>query len=368
MKLALRELVRRPGKFVTATLILTLIAILLMFLGGLLDGLIRNATGAVRAQQGDALVYSETSQASFLRSRIEPDVRAGIEDLPGIDAVGGLGVVQLGARVPGNGPRDLANVAVWGYELAPEGVPAPPAPGEAWADEVLRADGVELGDELLVGPSRTPIVVAGWVEDTAYNGQGGLWADVETWRGVLVDNRPDAVLADGVFQALVVRGDGAPAADVIAEINGAFGSEVEALSIPEAIDAIPGVTSQQTTFNQILGVTVVIALVVIALFFALLTVERTSLYGVLKAIGARSPTLIAGLAVQAVVLTLIAATIAGAAVVVLDLLIPPGSIPLFVSPSRILTSVVLLLVAAVIGSAFSLRQILRIDPASALGS
>ncbi len=366
MKLALRELARRPGKFVTATLILTLIAILLMFLGGLLDGLIRSSTGAVRAQQADAIVYSESSQASFIRSRIEPETRDAVEALDGVDEVGGLGVVQLGARVPGNGPRDLANVAVWGYQLAPVGVPEPPRPGEAWADEVLQADGVEIGDELLIGPSRSPIVVVGWVEDTSFNGQAGLWADVGTWREVLAENRPDAVLADGVFQALVVRAGGDPA--VVATINSTLGAEVEAFTIPDAVDAIPGVTEQQTTFNQILGVTVVIALVVIALFFALLTVERTGLYGVLKAIGAESRMLFAGLVVQAIVLTLIASAVAGVAVVILDLAIPPGSIPLFVSPGRIATSVVLLLVAAVIGSAFSLRRVLRIDPASALGS
>ncbi len=257
-------------------------------------------------------------------------------------------------------------MALWGYELAPEGVPEPPGPGEAWADEVLQADGVEIGDELLLGPARSPIVVAGWVEDTSFNGQAGLWTDVDTWRGVLAENRPDAVLADGVFQALVVRASGDP--DIVATINSEFGAEVEAFTIPDAVDAIPGVTEQQTTFNQILGVTVVIALVVIALFFALLTVERTGLYGVLKAIGAKSRTLIVGLIAQAVVLTLIASSIAGIAVIVLDLVIPPGSIPLFVSAGRILTSVVLLLVAAVIGSTFSLRRVLRIDPASALGS
>ncbi len=364
MRLAIKELIRQPGRFVTAAIILTLIAILLMFLGGLLDGLIRSATGAVRAQQADAIVYSEDAQASFLRSRIEPDVRASIEAIDGVEEVGGLGVVQLGARVPGNGPRDLANVGVWGYELAPDGVPEPPGPGEAWADEVLKADGVEIGDELLVGPSRSPLVIVGWVEDTSFNGQGGLWADVDTWRAVLSENRPDAVLADGVFQSLVVRSSGGDA--VAASINGAVDG-VEALTIDDAIDAIPGVTEQQTTFNQILGVTVVIALVVIALFFALLTVERTALYGVLKAIGARSRTIFAGLVTQAVVLTLIAACIAGAAVVVLDLLIPPGAIPLYISASRIVTSTVLLLVAAVIGSAFSLRRVLRVDPASALG-
>jgi putative ABC transport system permease protein len=366
MRLALRELRRRPGRFVTATVILTLIALLLMFLGGLLDGLLRSSTGAVRAQSADVLVYSESSQASFLRSRIEPDVRAEIEALPGVERVGGLGVVQLGARVPGNGVRDLANVALWGYEIAPDGVPAPPPPGEAWADDVLEADGVEIGDELLLGPARSPVVVAGWVTDTSFNGQGGLWAEVDTWRQVLADNRPDAVLSDGVYQALAVQGTGDDAALVTA-IDDTVGDRVEALTIDDAVEAIPGVTEQRTTFNQILGVTVVIALVVIALFFALLTVERTALYGVLKAVGARSRTIFAGLVVQAVVVTLIAAAIAGVAVAVLDLLIPPGSIPLYVSAGRIVTSVILLLVAAVIGSAFSLRRVLHIDPASALG-
>ena len=102
-----------------------------------------------------------------------------------------------------------------------------------------------------------------------------------------------------------------------------LGDEVIALTVSEAIDEIPGVTEQQTTFNQILGVTVVIALVVIALFFALLTVERTALYGVLKAIGARSRTIFAGLVVQAVVRhRSIAAVIAGVAVIVLDLAHP----------------------------------------------
>jgi putative ABC transport system permease protein len=367
MRLALRELVRQPGRFVTATAILTLIAILLMFLGGLLDGLIRNATGAVRAQTGDAIVYSETSRSSFLRSRIEPDVRDAIAAADGVDEVGGLGVVLLGARVPDNGPRDLADVALWGYELPPDGVPEPPADGEAYADEVLQADGVELGDELLLGPARTPVRVVGWVTDTAFNGQGGMWANLDTWHAVLNANRPGGGLAEDVVQALVVRGNGAPS-DTVATIDAAGGGGVYALTIDDAIGEIPGVEEQTTTFNQILGVTVVIALVVIALFFALLTVERTGLYGVLKAIGARSGTIFAGLVVQAVVVTLVAAVIAGAAVVVLDLALPPGAIPLYVSTGRIVTSVVLLLLAAVIGCAFSLRRVLRIDPASALGS
>jgi putative ABC transport system permease protein len=367
MKLALRELVRRPGRFVTATAILTLIAVLLMFLGGLLDGLIASSTGAVKAQQGDVLVYSEASQASFLRSRIDPELRATVEGVAGVEESGGIGIVQLGARVPGNGPRDLASVALFGYEIAPSGVPEVPGPGEVWADDVLKSDGVENGMTLELGPSRSPVTIVGFVTDVSYNGQGSLWAAPDTWREVLAANRPDAQLAPGVFQALVVNGEGDPAG-LASAIDDATGSATESFTIPDAVNAIPGVEEQQGVFNQIIGVTIVIALVVIALFFALLTVERTGLYGVLKALGGRSRTIFAGLVAQAVVVTSVAAVIAAGLVLLLDALIPPGSIPLLVSPSRIVTSIVLLLVAAVLGCAFSLRRVLRVDPASAIGS
>jgi putative ABC transport system permease protein len=346
--------------------ILTLIAILLMFLGSLLDGLINSSTAAIKAQSADVIVYSSSSQASFQRSRIEPSVRAEIEDVPGVEATGGLGLVQLGARVPGNGPRELASVALFGYEVAPDGVPPTPVPGEVWADDVLESDGVEVGMELLLGPARSPVTVAGFVSDVSFNGQGSLWAAPETWREVLRDNRPDAQLADDVFQAIVVVGDGSPG-ELAASIDEATGGATEALTIGQAVDAIPGVEEQRSTFNQIIGVTVVIALVVIALFFALLTVERTGLYGVLKALGARSSTIFGGLVVQAVAVTLIASAVAAGLVLVLDALIPPGAIPLQVTPARIVTSVVLLVVASVAGCAFSLRRVLRVDPAAAIG-
>lgn len=364
MKLALREMLRRPSRFVTAVVILTLIASLLMLLGGLLDGLVRNATGAVRAQDGQAIVYSDTAQASFLRSRIDPDTRATIENLSGVDEVGGIGLVQLGARIPGKGPRELAPVALFGYEIPPVGVPAPPADGQAYADEVLRADGIEEGMTILVGPARSPVEVIGFVSDTAFNGQGSLWTSPDTWRQVLSANRPDAQVSGEVFQALLVRGDD----DIAASIDGATGGATDSYTIEGAVNAIPGVQEQQNTFSQIIGVTIVIGLVVIALFFALLTVERTAMYGVLKALGARSRTLFGGVVIQAVLVTALASAIGAVVIVVIDALLPAGSIPLQVTASRIISSALLLLVAAVAGCLFSLRRVLKVDPASAIGT
>lgn len=369
MKLALRELRRRPGRFVTATVILSLIAMLLMFLGSLLDGLISSSTGAIRSQQGDLIVYSSTSQAAFARSRIEPTQRLAITEIPGVEQVGGIGLAQLGARIPGNDPRDLAGVALFGVEIALRGMEVLPSFGQAYADEILRAAGAEVGMEILLGPARSPITIIGFVSDTNFSGQAGLWTTTDTWRSVLSANRPDARVAGDVVQALVVRSTpGTDPAELAAAIDLASGGATRSLSIPDAIDAIPGVTEQQATFNQIIGVTVVIAVVVIALFFALLTVERTGLYGVLAALGARARTLFAGVILQALVVTSLACAISATLLIVANFAIPPGSIPLDVTSGRLISSTVLLLIAAVAGCAFSLRRILRIDPASAIGS
>lgn len=368
MRLALRELRRRPGRFAVATVILTLVAVLLLFLGGLLDGLIASSTGALRSQQGDVIVFSAGSQDSLARSRIEPEVRSQVESVVGAERVGGLGSVQLGGRLDGRGPRDLVPVVLFGYDLAPRGLPdEAPGAGEVYADASLEAEDIEEGTVIRLGPQRTPVTVIGFLDDSQFSGQGTLWGSVDTWREVLSANRPGDTAADGVTRALVVNADPANSADLATAVDEATAGATSTLSIPDAIEAIPGVTQQRGTFNQIIGVTVVIAIVVVALFFALLTIERTALYGVLKAVGASSRTLLAGLVLQAVVVTLVASTIGTLAAIGLDAVIPAGSIPFTITPGRIGSSVSILLVAAVFGSAFSFRRISSIDPAAAIG-
>ena len=182
-------------------------------------------------------------------------------------------------------------------------------------------------------------------------------------------NRPSERAGAGVEQALVVRTHGRPPAEEAAAIDRATGGATRTLTIDQAIQALPGVSAQRTTFNQIIGVTVAIGVLVIALFFALITVERMGLYGVLKAIGASSWTLFAGVLLQALIVALIASAIGVTAGVALDLAIPSGgSIPFSADAGRLLTSTAYPIVAALIGCTFSLRRVLNVDPAAAIGS
>ncbi len=365
MRLAVRELLRRPGRFGVVGGALTVLVLLLLFLGGLLDGLYLNSTGAVRTLDADAIVFSDDARQSFLRSEITAELRDRIERIDGVDAVGGLGFALLGVQIPGE--TETSDAAVTGYELASDELPDPPAPGEAHADRQLADAGAAVGDEVLVGPAEVPLTIVGFVDDTNYLQQGGLWVEPGTWRDVLAQNRPDAVVPDDSFQALVVRvSDGADAEAVAASIDEATGS-TDTLSETETISAIPGITEQNATFTAVIGVTVFVAGLVVALFFALLTLERLGLYAVLKAFGGSSRTLVAGVVVQSVVVTVVAFAVGAALTFALVQIVPSG-IPLQLEAARALSTFFSVTVAAVIGALVSLRRIIKIDPASAIGA
>lgn len=367
MRIALLELVRRPGRFIAAGSILTLIAVLLMFIGGLLDGLLGSSTGAFRAQQGQLMAFSALSNRSLPRSLIPVATEHAVAEIPGVDAVGGLGITQVAAR-PSSDPdtRSLIPTVVIGYELPPRGLQDTEVePGTVYADSSIRSKGIDIGDTLLLGAPRVPVRVAGFVEDTRLSGQISLWTPLASWNEIATTIRPGTGDPD-LVQALTIRTTEADEV-MIDRIHRGTDDSLEVLGLEDAIDSLPGVTTQRSTVNQIIGVTAMIALVVIALFFALITIERTTLYGVLKAIGASDRTLLGGVVIQAVTLALGASIIAALLSVALAVGLPPGTLPYSLSATRIVLSTVLLLAAAVGGCAFSLRRVLGVDPATAIG-
>jgi putative ABC transport system permease protein len=364
MRLAWRELIRRPGRFVTAGAALTLIVLLLLVLGGILDALVGSSTGLLRAQSAPLIVYSADSEGSIDRSSIAAAEHEAIAAVPSVHEATGLGIALLAGHLPGE--PDPADVAVFGYEAANAKVPAPPPPGQGYADRSLQDEGLQLGQTIELGTARTPVTVIGWVSGTDYNLQSGLWVDAPTWRTALNANIPDAAVAPGTFQAILVTpeegtSDAQAAGDVEASVPA-----VTALTIDEAIAGVPGVTQQQSVFTSIIGTTFAVAGIVVALFFALLTIERVGLLGVLKAIGASSRTLAAGLTLQAVLIAA-GALVLGAVLALGSVQIIPDAVPLELSTGRFVFTAVGLVVSALIGSAISFRRIIRIDPASAVG-
>jgi putative ABC transport system permease protein len=208
------------------------------------------------------------------------------------------------------------------------------------------------------------VTIVGWVEDTNYLLQGGLWVEPGTWRALQNASRPDAAVSDGVFQALVVTGDGS-ASDLAGTIDRATG-ETSSLTKEEAVFSLPGTREQNSTFTLIIGFTYAVVLLVVALFFALLVRERSGLIGVFKAMGASTGQVASGLVLQAVSVSAIAFVLGWAVASLLRLAIPSG-VPASFQPSRAVTTLLIIVAVALVGSALSLRRVAKIDPASAIG-
>ena len=364
MKLAWRELVRRPSRFITAGGALTLIVLLLLVLGGILDALVQGSTGLLKVQSAPLIVYSSDSKGSIDRSRVDAAENAAIAAVPGVHEATGLGLALLAGHIPGQAVP--ADVAVFGYEAPNLKVPAPPAPGEGYADTSLQKDGVKLGQTIQLGTARNTVKVIGWVKGTDYNLQSGLWVEPSTWQAALNANIPDAAVQTGTFQAILVSTEEGTSPLALEKAIDAAVPGVKALTIDEAIAGIPGVTQQSSVFASIIGVTFAVAGIVVALFFALLTIERIGLLGVLKAVGTSSRTLAAGLTLQAILIAA-GALVVGSLLAFLLSLVISGTVPITLSLGRFAFTAVGLVATALVGSAISFRRIIRIDPASAVG-
>lgn len=362
--IALRELLRRPGRFVPVVAALSLLVLLLVVLGGFLDGLTLDQTGALRAQ-GD-VAFATTAEAELLPnvSQVPPELREDIADVDSVGQVGGISRITTTASIGDS--DDVVDVVVYGYEVGTGRLPAPPPGGEAIVDRRLTAlTEISDGDTLRLGPQELEVAVAEFVDD-ATEGAPTVWIPLAQWRTLVSQAAPASPLAQQGDELLVlVPAEGETVAAAVGDVSRA----VPAAAVGTADDVIatlPAVSQQAATFQGIIGVTFVVSLLVVGLFFVLLTLERLRLYAVLKAIGGRTADLLAGLAAQAVGIAVISLLIGGLLALALTSVLP-ADLPIRVLPSRLAILAAGTVVTALAGALVTLRRLLRIDPATAIG-
>jgi putative ABC transport system permease protein len=159
---------------------------------------------------------------------------------------------------------------------------------------------------------------------------------------------------------------GADPTQVAADIDDATGGTTQTVTRAKAVASLPGLEQQGTTFNSIIYTTFFVAALVVSLFFALLTLERTGMYAVFKAVGASSRQIFTQVLLQAVVIALISLVLGGLLAFVASFVIPP-QVPVQLTTGRAIEVAVGLIIMSAIGSAVSLRRVVSIDPASAIG-
>ena len=142
-------------------------------------------------------------------------------------------------------------------------------------------------------------------------------------------------------------------------------NDLEALTRADAATKAPGVAQVSRSFLVIFLLYGLVVPLVIGLFFLIVTLQKARTLTLLRAVGARSSTLVRALLTQVLV-------VVGLGVAIGTLLFLPlsfqrvGSIPLRFDAPTVIAWAIGILLLGVASSWFSARRVLRIEPAEAL--
>ena len=364
--IARKEMLRAKVRFGLLVGAIALLVFLILFQQALRDGLITSFIGAIEHQDAPVLVYSTDARRNLQSSTITPELEAQVRAVDGVGAVGRIGQGTYSVTADGS----ITGAAVIGYEKrslgAPETLTAgryPTADGEGIANESDASAGFDLGDVVTVQPGGYRIRIVGQSKDTNLQASPTIFAKYGTWEQAVQAANPDAQTP--LPNALGVRpAPGVTPQQVVTRIN-AVDDSLEALTRGDAATKAPGVAQVGRSFLVIFFLYALVIPLVIGLFFLIVTLQKARSLTVLRAIGARSSTLVRGLLAQVLV-------VVGLGVVIGTLLFLPlsfmriGSIPLSFDAPAVGAWAVGILVLGLISSWFSARRVLRIEPAAAL--
>ncbi len=149
MSIAIKELIRRPGRFVSVGGALTMLVVLLVVLGGFLDGLELNRpvpTGPTRAD------CSSSPRRASCSSRGRKWTRVKLSSWPPPTVWRRVGALNQIESTAGDSQGEIVDIVLFGYDLPTDVIPSPPVDGGAIVDEALAdRNDVAVGDTLLLG-------------------------------------------------------------------------------------------------------------------------------------------------------------------------------------------------------------------------
>jgi putative ABC transport system permease protein len=362
--LALQEIRRKKLQFGLIILIVGLVVYLLVMIGALGSGLMSAMSGAVGSFSADLVVFSADSNNSFLRSELTSDQRGAIAGLLGAERTGAVGyMVATAQRAAGS-----EEVALFGFQTGSIAEPAVRSGRLVQGqDEILidrslsRSSGLRLDDVIVMRSALKDyeFTIVGEVDSGQFLGLPAAWVGIDRWREMRYPGQANDAPAASV---LLIRDGGS---DVRDQVEGAVGNTSVATK-SAAINSIGGVKQQQQVVMTIELFGFVIGALVVGSFFFVLTMQRSYEIAIFKAMGA-SNWWVFGQLIRQVTFVALAGVALGIPLAVLTAAAIPSDVPLEVTAGAFLTGGISITVAALLGAVFSARQVVRVNPISALG-
>ncbi|HDK3663601.1 TPA: ABC transporter permease [Staphylococcus aureus] len=349
MFLAWNEIRRNKLKFGLIIGVLTMISYLLFLLSGLANGLINMNKEGIDKWQADAIVLNKDANQTVQQSVFN---KKDIENKYKKQAT----LKQTGEIVSNGHQKD--NVLVFGVEKSSFLVPSlieghkATKDNEVLADETLKNKGFKIGDTLSLSQSDEKLHIVGFTESAKYNASPVIFTNDATIAKI------NPILTGDKINAVVVRDTNWK--------DKKLNQELEAVSINDFIENLPGYKPQNLTLNFMISFLFVISATVIGIFLYVMTLQKTSLFGILKAQGFTNGYLANVVISQTLILALFG-TAFGLLLTGVTGAFLPDAVPVKFDVLTLLVFAIVLMIVSVLGSLFSILTIRKIDPLKAIG-
>ncbi len=354
MFLALNEIMKEKSRFLLITIVIVLVSYLVFFLTALAYGLASSYTRAIEGWEAEGIILSETANNNIARSLLyESDY----------GVIVGENTALLGVGTATVDAEESEDVSLFGIELDEFLMPeissgrAIEADDEVVVSSELEAIGIEEGDVLRLNGAEAEYRVVGVVDGATFQTAPVVYMELDVWRTAASEVSGMMGMRDNTtVNAVVTRGEQKEAYQ---------GDSLSYLSINDFIFALPGYQAQVLTFSVMIGFLIGIAAFVLAIFIYILTMQKKSIFGVLKAEGIPSSYIAGSVMVQVVLLSVFGLAVGAALAIVTGLLLG-AAVPFAINPLFFSGIAGLFLFCAIIGGIASVRSVTKIDPVEAI--
>lgn len=373
MYLAIKEFKKEKLRFLMIILVTALIAYLVYFLASLAFGLSQLNRTAVDYWDAKGVVVSKASNQNIYASSIDVETLSEV----GLDFKDAINVANTTVYITHNNEQGTLpfDLVFLGFDLNNKNVQAPIIQGrniENNQEIVLSSNfkegtDIEINDVVEIATTGRQFTVVGFTENSNYNTVPVGYVTQEMASQAMMIYTTNDAEADAVSTPTPNMPERISGIIVYDDINVSAleKTDLAYISIDNFIKSIPGYQAQVLTFGLMIVALTLISAIIIGIFMYILTMQKKSIFGVLKIQGYQNLYIMKSVIYQSLMLIVLGFTL-GLILTIITIEFLPASVPVAIFWPLNIAATLFTFICSFLGTLISARTILKIDPLQAI--
>ena len=358
MFLAINEIKDAKLRYSLIVGLLTLVSYLMFFLSGLAFGLIDQNRSSIDQWKADTVLLSSEANKTIGLSNLKLSDK---ESLSADNVEPFSQMVTVAMTEKNSNEAVKQKVSIFGVNNGSFLIP-PVIQGRTFEakNEVViekslsEKEGFAIGNTIKTANSDTELKIVGYTEKSRFNVAPVIYMNINDFQ--ILKYGVNKVTDNPMINAFVVKG----------QLQDYDSSVFQKVSVKDFINELPGYSAQILTFGLMIGFLIVISAIIIGIFMYVLTIQKTPIFGIMKAQGISNGIIEISVLSQTFLLSLVG-SILGLVGTWATSLILPSAVPFLGNGLYYSIIFVSLIIFSLVGTLFSVLAIRKIDPLKAIG-